>query len=69
MFDQEYKDYMYHELFQEYPEILTVEDIQKMLNIGRNAAYMLVKNLHIKSCRVGSKYVIPKCNVVEYLMS
>lgn len=69
MFNQEYKDYMYHELFQDYPEIVTVEDLQKMLNIGRNAAYMLVKNQHIKCTRVGSKYVIPKCNVVAYLMS
>ena len=55
------------ELFAEYPDVVTPDDLQTMLKIGRSSAYDLLKNKLIKSIRVGKKYIIPKENVIDFL--
>lgn len=50
-----------------YPEILRVEDLQRILGIGRNTAYSLLKEKQIRSIRVRRLYRIPKSAVIEYL--
>lgn len=54
---------MKEEMFNSYPDVLEVEEVQKMLRIGRNAIYKLL----IKSLRVGKKYIIPKTSVINFL--
>lgn len=54
-------------MFNEYPDIISVEQLQKILNIGRNTAYKLLKNNVIKSVRIGKIHKIPKVNVIEYI--
>ena len=34
---------IYENMFTEYPDIITVEELQKMLRIGRNAAYGMMR--------------------------
>lgn len=55
------------EIFAEYPDVVTSDDLQTMLKIGRNSVYDLLKNKLIKSIRVGKKYIIPKENVIDFL--
>ena len=55
------------EIFKDYPDVVTIDQLQKMLNIGRNSAYELLKNNVIKSVRVGKRYIIPKVYVIAYL--
>lgn len=55
------------EIFTEYPDVVTPDDLQTMLKIGRNSVYDLLKNKLIKSIRVGKKYIIPKENVIDFL--
>ena len=55
--------------FDNYPDIVTSEDIQKMLRIGRNSVYDLLKQGKIKSLRVGKKYLIPKTSVINFLQT
>ncbi|MBD9051491.1 helix-turn-helix domain-containing protein [Ruminococcus sp.] len=55
------------EIFAEYPDVVTPDDLQTMLKIGRNSVYDLLKNKLIKSIRVGKKYIIPKENVIDFL--
>lgn len=55
--------------FEEYPDIVTPDDIQKMLRIGRNSVYDLLKQGKIKSLRVGKKYLIPKTSVINFLQT
>lgn len=55
------------EIFAEYPDVVTLDDLQTMLKIGRSSAYDLLKNKLIKSIRVGKKYIIPKENVIDFL--
>lgn len=55
------------EIFAEYPDVVTPDDLQTMLKIGRNSVYDLLRNKLIKSIRVGKKYIIPKVNVIDFL--
>lgn len=54
-------------MFQEYPDIITIVDLQAMLHIGRNAAYKLLQDNSIVSIRVGKKYIIPKASVASFI--
>jgi len=54
-------------MFNNYPDVVSVADIQSMLNIGRSYAYMLVQEGSIRSIRMGRKYIIPKQSVINYL--
>ncbi len=55
-------------MFDEFPDILTVSDIQQALGIGRNTAYKLLKDKQIKSIRIGNKYKIPKRCLIAYAL-
>ena len=55
--------------FDNYPDIVTPDDIQKMLRIGRNSVYDLLKQGKIKSLRVGKKYLIPKTSMINFLQT
>ena len=55
------------EMFKEYPDIITILDLQAMLHIGRNAAYKLLQDNSIVSIRVGKKYIIPKSSVTNFV--
>ena len=55
------------DVFSEYPDVVSIDDLRKMLHIGRNSAYKLVKEGAIITVRVGKRYIIPKLNVIEYL--
>ena len=54
-------------MFSDYKDVVTVGELAKMLKIGRNTAYELVRCGAIKSVRVGKSIRIPKPAVVEYL--
>lgn len=58
---------MNNDMFSEYPDVITPNELQSMLKIGRNSAYNLLKNQYIKSIQIGKKYIIPKVNVIQYL--
>jgi len=53
--------------FADYPDIVTPEDLIKMLRIGRNAAYKLIHSGEIASFRVGKHYKITKQSVIAYV--
>lgn len=54
-------------MFQEYGDILTVDDVMEMLQIGRNSAYHLLNTGQIKSVRIGRIHRIPRENVIVYI--
>lgn len=47
-------------MFNDYPDVITVDDLQKMLRLGRSATYSLLKSGKIKTLKFGKKYIIPK---------
>ena len=54
-------------LFAEYPDVVEVEDLQKMLRLGRNAIYRILKEGKIKTIKIGKRYIVPKRSVIEFL--
>ena len=56
-----------NEIFKDYPDVVSVEQLMEMLQIGQVLAYKLVKSGAIKSRKVGREYKIPKVNVIAYL--
>lgn len=56
-------------MFNEYGDMLTVEDLMEALGIGKNAAYDLLRNGELKCFRLKSRWKIPKESVIEYVRS
>ena len=55
-------------MFAEYPDVLSIEQLQEMLHIGRNTAYDLLRDSTIKTIKIGKKYIIPKASVINFIL-
>lgn len=56
-------------MFEEYDELITVDDMQRLLGIGKNTAYELLKENKIKCFRIGKIWKIPKRSIEEYILT
>ena len=56
-------------LFEDYPDIVSAEDLMRMLGIGRNTAYTLLQDGSICSFRIGKCYKIIKQSVIDFTQS
>ena len=56
-------------MFNNYPDVLTIEDLQIALNIGRSTAYRLIRNGEIRHLRIGKNIKIPRRYLLEYIKS
>lgn len=54
-------------LFQSYPELVKVSDVQKMLNVGKNSAYRIVKT-QLTFCLIDNGFRIAKQSVIDYVL-
>ncbi len=54
-------------MFYDYSDVISVDDLQTMLRIGRNAAYGLLKSGAIATIRVGKRYIIPEASVIDFM--
>jgi excisionase family DNA binding protein len=54
-------------MFNDFPDVVTIFDIQIMLGVCKSTAYKLVNDKQIQSVRVGKKFIIPKQAVINYL--
>ena len=57
----------YQMMFTSYPDLVTIKQLTKMLDIGVTLAYRLVKSNTIPALKVGIEYKIPKRNIIAYL--
>lgn len=57
----------YKTIFREYPDILDVEQMSKLLSVSKKTAYRLLKQGAVDSLKVGREYKIPKVNIIKYL--
>ena len=53
------------EMFANYPDVLTLENLMEMLQIGKVFAYKLVKDKKVKAIKIGREYKITKESVVK----
>ena len=54
-------------MFDNYDDVVNVDDLCKMLKIGKNKAYELLNGGNIKSIRIGKSYKIPKRYVIDFI--
>ena len=64
----ELKDF-YGMMYPDYPDIVTVPQLQKMLGISRGLAYKLVRENEIHGIKIGNALRVPKANVINYVLS
>ena len=55
------------EMFENYPDVLKVEELMQMLHIGRNRVYELLSTKAIRNIRIGRRYIIPKPGFIEFI--
>lgn len=54
-------------MFDEYGDLVTVEELCEMLSIGKNAAYELLDKNAVKAFRIKRIWKIPKKSVIDYI--
>lgn len=57
----------YYSMFSGYPEVLTPVEASKLLRLGRNKTYDLIKSGSLHSIKVGGKIIVPKVCLIEFL--
>ena len=55
----------YIEMFRNEPDVLTVPEAAKLLRIGKNQAYELVKNGRLGAIKLGKKIIVPKLSLID----
>ncbi len=59
---------IYGIMFSDYPDVVTVAQLQKMLGVSRHLVYELIHDGNIGSIKIGNSFKIPKFNVINYIM-
>lgn len=54
-------------MFTEYGEIVTIDTLCEMLEIGKNTAYALLNGKKIKAFKIGREWRISRKAVEEYI--
>ncbi len=54
-------------MLNDYSDILTVQDVQEILGIGKNAVYELCREHSIDCFRIKRTWKIPKVSICEYI--
>mgnify|MGYP003451499941 CR=1 FL=1 len=55
-------------MFNDYNDLVTVEELCEMLSIGKNAAYKLLASGDLKCFRMNRVWKIPKQCVADYIL-
>ena len=58
-----------HYMFENYSDLVSIEELCEMLFIGKNVAYELLQRKKIKAFRIGRLWKIPKRSVEESILS
>ncbi len=56
-------------MFCQYSDIVTIDELCKMLRIGKNKAYQLLRSGRISSFKDGRLWMIPKQAVIDYILN
>ena len=57
----------YLSILKDEPEVMTVMEASKILRLGKNKTYDLVKSGRLSSIKVGGRIIIPKMCIVAFL--
>jgi len=54
-------------MFEQYNDLVTVEEFCEMLSVGKNAAYKLLASGQLKCFRYNRVWKMPKHGIIEYI--
>ena len=54
-------------MLEQYNEILTLDEMCEILNIGKNTAYRLLNSKEINGFKIGHVWKIPKHSMITYI--
>lgn len=54
-------------MFKDYPDIVNVSQLSKMLDINKKAAYQLLNDKKIFYLKIGRVYRIPKISIIKFI--
>ena len=54
-------------MLEKYNDVVSIDEMCKILKIGRNTAYKLLQSNQIKSLKNNKKYIIPKMSIINFL--
>ena len=54
-------------MFENYPDVLTVEQVMLALSVGKNTVYDLLHSKQLNSIRVGKRFIIPKIFLLDFI--
>jgi len=60
---------LYKTMLKDYPDVLDINDMSRLLEVSVKTAYKLLKNGDIGHMKVGREYRIPKIHLIRYLLS
>lgn len=55
-------------MFNEYSDLLNVDELCEILSIGKNAAYDILNSGDLKAFKTGRVWKIPKLSVEQYIL-
>ena len=58
---------IHFELFERYPDVMTVHQAREALGVGRTGVYKLIDQGLLKCFKIGNAYKIPKTALIEYV--
>ena len=56
-------------MFEQYDDILTIEEVAELLRIGMTQAYRIVQSGNLKGYKEGKDWKIPKQALINYVAS
>jgi excisionase family DNA binding protein len=56
-------------MFNDYGDIITIEEMCELLRIGKNTAYSLLTSGKVKAFREGRKWKIPRIALESYVLA
>jgi len=58
----------YRLMLTEYPDLLSAEDVVKILGVSRQYVYQMINDGYLFGMKIGKAYKISKFKLVEYLI-
>ena len=58
---------IYSTVFKDYPDIMDVKQVSKILGVSTKTVYRLLNENIIDALKVGREFRIPKVNVMKYV--
>lgn len=54
-------------MFENYDDVVTINEVKEMLKIGKNTAWKLIHSGEIRAFNIGKCVKIPKKSVIDYV--